>query len=402
MSKKKRRAGSTRDAPITPPALCSLNAFEVLCGDGYTRLSACPEVRMCVDVYADLISNMTLYLMRNTERGDVRVRNGLSRRMDIEPHPLMTRKAWMSNLVNVLLLEGDGNQITIPRFDQEGWIESLEPCAPSQVSLVSDPPDGYHILYRGRWYEPDEVLHFRLNPDPEAPWRGRGYRAQIKEVAAALKQANATKCALMRSPAPSLIVKVDGLTAEFANKEGRESLRKQYIDASENGMPWFIPSEAFSVETVKPLTLNDLAIAKNLELDKRTIAGILGVPAFLLGVGEFKAEEFNNFINTRVQSIAKVIEQELTRQTLFSPDLYWKFNPRSLYAYSMESIISAGGAMVDRMAMSRNEWRDWVGLQPDERMDELLALENYVPVARLGDQKKLKGGTESDDEEQDQ
>lgn len=97
-----------------------------------------------------------------------------------------------------------------------------------------------------------------------------------------------------------------------------------------------------------------------------------------------------------MQSVAKAIEQELTRQTLVSPDLYWKFNPRSLYAYSIEAIIAAGGAMVDRMAMSRNEWRDWVGLQPDARMDELLALENYVPINRLGDQKKLKGGEEGD------
>ena len=48
--------------------------------------------------------------------------------------------------------------------------------------------------------------------------------------------------------------------------------------------------------------------------------------------------------------------------------------------------------MVDRMALRRNEWRDWAGLPPDEEMDELLALENYIPVARLGDQKKLNEG----------
>ena len=32
------------------------------------------------------------------------------------------------------------------------------------------------------------------------------------------------------------------------------------------------------------------------------------------------------------------------------------------------------------------------GLTPDDEMDELLALENYIPVARLGDQKKLGEG----------
>ena len=396
MSRRKRGAGNTRDAPSVRSALCTLNAFETLCAGGYTRLSDCPEVRMCVDVYADLISSMTLYLMRNTDGGDMRVRNGLSRRLDIEPHPLLTRKAWMSALVSTLLLEGDGNQITLPHYGADGWIESLELCPPSQVCLVPQTPGGYFVLYNGKRYEPDEVLHFRVNPDPDQPWRGRGYRAQMKEVAAALRQAGETKNALLRSPAPSLIVKVDGLTEEFASREGRERLRKQYLDASDNGVPWLIPAEAFSVETIKPLTLNDLAIAKNTELDKRTLAGLMGVPPFLVGVGAFDAAEFNHFINTRVQSVAKAIEQELTRQTLVSPDLYWKFNPRSLYAYSIEAIIAAGGAMVDRMAMSRNEWRDWVGLQPDARMDELLALENYVPINRLGDQKKLKGGEEGD------
>ena len=45
--------------------------------------------------------------------------------------------------------------------------------------------------------------------------------------------------------------------------------------------------------------------------------------------------------------------------------------------------------MVDRMAMTRNEWRDMIGMSPREDMEELLGLENYLPVDKLGDQKKL-------------
>ena len=36
--------------------------------------------------------------------------------------------------------------------------------------------------------------------------------------------------------------------------------------------------------------------------------------------------------------------------------------------------------------------RDWIGLEWDEEMEELLGLENYIPVTKLGDQKKLNGG----------
>ena len=348
---------------------------------------------MCAHVYADLISSMTLYLMQNTAQGDVRVKNELSRKLDIEPNRLMNRKAFIYNLVWTLLLPGNGNQVTYPRYAGE-YLDNLEPLKPSQVSFV-DTADGYLILYGGKGFNPDEVLHFVINPDPERPWVGTGFRAVLKDVLKGIKQASTTKQALMESPAPSIVVKVDGLTEEFASVEGRRKLSAQYLDASENGKPWFIPADAFDVVQVKPLTLNDLALAKNLEIDKRVVAGIFGVPPFLVGVGDFKADEYNNFIGSRIMSVAKNVEQEMTRKLLYSPDLYWRFNSRSLYSYSLADIIAAGGAMNDRGAMSRNEWRDWIGMSPREDMEELLMLENYLPTDRLGDQNKLNGGGEN-------
>jgi len=399
MSKKnKRNFNQSRDAPQKRSMiwLCSPDAYELLAVNGYTKLANCPEVKMCVDIYADLISNMTIYLMQNTDQGDVRIKNELSRKLDVEPNKWMTRKAFIYNLVWTLMLEGDGNQVTYPRYTSEGYLDNLEPLKPSQVTFI-DTTDGYAIRYRDKVFSPDEVLHFVINPDPERPYIGTGYKVVLKDIVKGLKQAGATKQALLESPSPSIIVKVDGLTEEFASPEGRKKLGKQYLDSSENGQPWFIPAEAFSVEQVKPLTLNDLAIAKNMELDKKTVAGIFGVPPFLVGVGEFNREEYNNFIGSRILGKAKVIEQELTRKLLYSPDLYWRFNPRSLYSYSLQDIVDAGSAMVDRMAMRRNEWRDWIGMSPDSEMDELLALENYIPANMLGKQKKLIGGDEGDE-----
>lgn len=343
---------------------------------------------MCADVYAEMISSMTLHLMQNTENGDVRVQNELSKKLDINPHPLMTRKAWVYNIVWTMMLDGDGNQVTYPVYTPNGLLDKLEPLKPSRV-VFQDTPDGYIIRYGDKTFRPDEVLHFTVNPDPERPWIGTGYKIVLRDVVKGLRQAGATKQKLMESPAPSIIVKVDGLTEEFASAEGRKKLRTQYIDSSENGEPWFIPAEAFDVTSVKPLTLNDLAIKSNMELDKRTVAGIFGIPPFLVGVGEFKADEFNNFISSRIMPKAQGIQQELTRKTLVSPDLYWRFNPRSLYSYALTDIITAGEAMVERAAMTRNEWRDWIGLNPRDDMEDVIVLENYLPVDRLGDQKKL-------------
>jgi len=351
---------------------------------------------MCVNVYADLISNMTIYLMQNTAAGDVRVQNELAKKLDISPNKLMTRKTFITNLVRVLLLYADGNQVTYPRYTADGLLDNLEPLKASSVSFM-DVPGGYVIYSGGKTYQPDEVLHFVVNPDPERPWIGTGFRVALKDAMKGLKQAGATKQKLLESPAPSIIVKVDGLTEEFSSADGRKKLRGEYIDSNENGEPWFIPSEAFEVTTVKPLTMKDLALADNMTIDKRVVAGIFGVPPFLIGVGNFDKEEFNTFISTRVLSIAKVIEQTLTRGLLYAPDLYWRFNPRSLYSWSIADISDVAGAMVQQVAMSRNEWREWIGMEPRADMEELIVLENFVPAAKLGDQKKLNqtGGDSS-------
>ena len=401
MSKKRKNTGkNSRDAPegqsYATAWLCSPDAYKILCGEGYRSIADCPEVQMCVHAYADMISSMTIHLMQNTPKGDVRIKNELSRRIDIAPNRYMTRKSLMYSIVSTMMLQGDGNQITYPRYDRDGYLAELIPLKPSRWIIQDTPEGGYVVRYGEAVFQPDEVLHFAINPDPERPCAGTAFKTLLKDVAHGLRQATATKTALMESPTPSLIVKVDGLTEEFASAEGRKKLAAQYLDSSENGRPWFIPSEAFSVEQVKPLSLNDLAIAKNMELDKRTVAGIFGVPPYFVGVGSYDKAEHNAFIATRIMPMAEVIQQELTRKTLISADWYWKFNPRSLYAYDIGEIINAGAQMVDRMAMRRNEWRDWVGMSPDEEMEELLALENYVPADRLGDQKKLKGGNESE------
>lgn len=389
--------GRSRDKPgkvKRSGVLCSPDEWKILCGDGYKPVTSCPEVQMCAGVYADLISCMTIHLMQNTDQGDVRIKNELAKKLDISPNKDMTRSTFMSLLVSTLILYG--NQVTLPRYSGE-LLEDLQPVKPSMVSFRQD-GESYRVYAGGREYSPDEVLHFLIRPDPEQPWQGQGFQVALADVVRSLRQTNATKEAIMKNPVPSVIVKVNGLLEELNNKDGRKKLRDQYLDDSEAGKPWMIPADTIDVEQVKPLTLNDLAIEKSLELDKKAVAAMMGVPSFLVGVGEFKREEFNWFVSTRVMAVAKSIEQELTKKLLYSPELYWRFNYRSLLNYDIGELVNAGKEMVDRMAMRRNEWRDWLGFAPDPDMDELLALENYIPADRLGDQGKLVGGGESDEE----
>ncbi len=392
MSKRRSKKMKARAEPVqnkTLSWLCSQEAFDTLTCHGYTSLDQNPEIITAVGKIAKLIGSMTIHLMQNTDDGDVRVKNELSRKIDINPNSNMTRSTFIQWIVNTLFLYGDGNAVVYPQF-RRGYLRDLKPMPSAMVAFAPDGIWDYTVLLNGQEYDPDRILHFVLNPGNYYPWKGQGVQVALKDVANNLKQAAATEKGFMQSKwKPSIIVKVDALTEEFSSPAGRRQLLSDYIDTAEAGEPWMIPAEQFEIEQIKPLSLSDLALVDMVSLDKKTVASILGVPPFVLGVGEFKQDEWNNFIDSTIMPIALSIQQEFTKKLLYSPDYYFKFNQRSLYTYSLQETISAGAEMVDRMALRRNEWRDWVGLPPDKEMTELLALENYIPADRLGDQGKL-------------
>lgn len=384
----------SRDKPQSRVCMCDVQGWKDMTCSGYTDLAHNPEICAAVDRIASLIGSMTIYLMQNTDGGDVRVKNGLSRVVDIEPNEYMGRSNFIQWIVKTMLLDGRGNAVVLPKT-RKGLLKRLEPIPSALVSFVEYGERNYKISISGKEYDPKDVLHFAINPDSYYPWKGNGYSIALTDVANNLKQAASTEKGFMQSEwKPSLIVKVDAMIDEFSSPEGRAKLLDEFASSNKAGEPWLIPAEQFSVEQVRPLTLSDLALADFVKLDKTTVATILGVPPFVLGVGEFKRDEWNNFISSRIMPVAQILEQEFSRKLLYSPDLFFRFNVRSLYNYSLEETIKAGAEMVDRMAMTRNEWRSWIGLPPSEGMDELLALENYIPVDRLGDQKKLNGGGE--------
>ena len=366
---------------------------EDICVPGYTRLSDNPEIQTACLRIAELIGSMTIYLMRSTDQGEERVKNELSRVLDITPERHMNRSQWLIANVMNMLLYGQGNAICVPHTNQ-GFLQSMEPITADRVSLV---PDGismrdYWVQIDGIPRDPDNLMHFVYNPDPRYLWKGQGVTVTLRDIAKNLRQAQKTENAFMASEwKPSIIVKVDALADEFSSPEGRQKLLESYVKPSTPGQPWLIPAEQFQVEQIRPLSLADIAIKDTVEMDKKTVAAVVGVPAFLLGVGEFKRDEYNNFVQTKIRAIAQTIQQEMTRCLIESPDYFIRLNYYSLLDYDLAGLSNLLLAGADRGFVNGDEWRDRMHLPP-AGLKEYKVLENYIPYDQSGNQKKLTGG----------
>ena len=353
---------------------------------GYHRLLDSPEISACINRIAAIISGATIYLMENTDEGDVRVHDELARFVDINPWPNMaTRQSWMNWIVTTLLGEGDGEAFVLPRTSG-GKFTALEPM-PGAVS-IDNPAGGYFVQWRGYTYAPDEVLHFRLYADPDRPWKGRGVRVQANRLAASLNTTSQLKD-MLNSPdyKPPLIVAVNSDNA-FSDEAERENFRESYLSESKDGKPWIRPADLVKIEQIKPMSLTDLAVKDTVELDKKTATAIFGVPGFTLGIGSFSEAEHNHAVRTVYVPICQGIEQELTLKLLASPRRYFKISRRRLYAYDLKNLIDMDLAMADRGYLNGDEVRADMDLDP-VGLTERVRLENYILNEDTGKQKKL-------------
>lgn len=363
--------------------------------EGYSKIPDNPEVKSVINLIADLVSNMTIGIYENDKIGDKRIKNKTSRKIDIEPNDFLTRKEYIHLVVSTMLIEG--NQITIPEYNENHELINLKPVDPTSVSFKlfdSGISQDYRILIDKKEYHPTEVLHFRYNVRKDNPFIGESKIKILKPILDNLGQSTKTKKTYMNSKyQPPIIISVDSTAEELSSKSGRQKILNDFIETSEKGEPFIIPSSMMQVESVKPLTLNDLAINENIELDKRTIASIFGVPNFVVGSGKYDQKEFNNFINTTILSIAKTIEQELTKKILIKNNQYIKFNVHSLFQYSIREKTEMAKSMLSLGIINGDEARDILGYSPIGQK-EFMMLENYIPKDKLGKQTKLKGGEE--------
>ena len=364
-------------------------AQNILLPNGYLPITKNEEVKKCIHKIADLVSSMTIMLMENSQDGDIRLKNELAKKVDVYPNNYMIRKNFIYKIVADMLTHG--NSVVYPNV-QDGLLDNLTIWDINRIIFNGD-NESYSIQYKLQMFDPMELLHFVLIPDDLLPFKGQGFIPIVKDAIANLVQANTTKTGFLQSKwRPSLIIKVESDAEGMQVQEERQKILNSYVGDTENGEPWIVPASEIDVKEVRPLSLQDLAIQESITLDKKAVASAFGIPSFMVGVGNFNKDEYNNFINSVIMPIAKSIEQEMTKKLVYSPTWYFKFNFKSLMQYDLGELTTHVKEMVAGGMLNRNEGRNAFDYSPVDGLNDYVVLENYIPVADVGNQKKLKGG----------
>ena len=393
--KRKAKVRSEPEKDAKKSMYISLPEFLQAQSDGYMPLHKHPDVKVCIKKIADLVSSMPIYQMQNAGGiGNVRLVDGLSRKVDIDPNPYITRKTLIYKCVEELLIYG--NSFLLPIYDRQGLLQELKPIENRMVSLNSLDDGGYTAKVGSVDFASDEIINFVNNPCYDYAWQGRSFRVQLADVLRNLKQSNDIKSDFYtKHYRPGLIFFFNGDSDAFASEAERDKVFEKWVK-TKPGQPYTFPNGLIDIKDFKNMSLSDIAINESVALDKKFVAALIGVPAFFLGIGDYDEKEYNNFIDTTIRPIAEILQQELTKKLLLAHDRFFKFNINSLKAFDMDSRLSA---MYEGKAMgvfNADEVRVVAGYEPTglPEMTEYNMLENYIPVKDTSKQKKLLQGGE--------
>src|SRR6476660_3348010 len=129
-------------------------AKNILLPNGYLPITKNEEVKKCIHKIADLVSSMTIMLMENSQDGDIRLKNELSKKIDVYPNNFMTRKNFIYKIVADMLTHG--NAVVLPS-EADGLLVNLSICDINSISFKGDFTK-YLIEYKLQKFDPEEVL----------------------------------------------------------------------------------------------------------------------------------------------------------------------------------------------------------------------------------------------------
>ena len=217
-------------------------------------------------------------------------------------------------------------------------------------------------------YEPAEIIHYRYpNPadiiDGMGPLQAAIYAVNRLEARSLYEQAMWDNDAR-----PQFVLKISGQVPLEERERLREQWNRVHKGARNAGKPAIISGE-MEVETLQ-LSPKDTEMLESARFTREEIAAVFGVPITLLEMSESNrasAEAGNDAyksdtIAPRLRRLEAVLNEEVC--PLFDERLFVAFD--DVVPENRELELAERTAMVDRGAMTINEWRAAEGLGPVE------------------------------------
>jgi len=369
--------------PIEP----ILDQTKTVTPDAALQISA---VFACVELLAQTISTLPLYVYKDTEAGGRTPDKGrLWMLLHERPNAWMTPSEFLSAMVVNRMLRGNAYAQIIR--NSEGDLIALVPLSPDQMEVSITSGGEVYTYYQ------DGVVSV-IAPENMIHWKGLGngyiglskleyMRATADEAISA--QDNASRLYGSYSK-PSGVLQTDSAL----NDEQLKAVFERFKGMSRSGgAGLYVVDRGLKYQQLS-LTPADAQLLQTRQFSVEEICRWFGVPGVLVGStatttwGSGIQQIVEGFHKFTIGPLCKQLEQALSRRLVNAVDLNTtiEFKLDGFLRTTPEARASFYSTMAQNGAMTRNEIRRLENLPPVEGGDALTAQSNLVPIEKLGEQ----------------
>lgn len=265
-----------------------------------------PEVRTAIETFAQIFSTIPRYFKRIDKNGNVEyLEHAANRVINLKPNPLQNATQFWVNFITTLLL--NDNLFTEMTFNQKtGELEQLYVLPKDQFDFtLYDKKATVTFLTLGKTYDMDDLIYINRF---SALGGGKENDLGLYETVIQALAAQAIAVADPKKPRAILQGKGNGVgNLKQKDKEGQMKTLKGDFDKAVNGIVYFDPEWE-----VTPINWQENDV--NRDLMKFIINIVYNYFGMTEEIINNKASEieFQLFVKTKLEPIAKQIEQEFT------------------------------------------------------------------------------------------
>lgn len=355
-------------------------------------------VRAAVDTVARNAAKLKAKHIRRVDGQIIPVGGQIERLLQIRPNPLMSAYDFLYKLVTTLLI--DNNAFAYPVWDGASLV-AIWPINCTAAEFLEDDSGMVFVKFHFGGAQSvilpyDEVIHLRrhfykndLTGETNTP---------INPILEAIHTANEGIAQAVKTSAHLRgILKYTGMLKESDIKANRDRFVAEYLSVQNNGGVAALDAKADYIELKnQPLMVN----APQMKELRDAIFRYYGVNENIV-MGKYTEDEWNAFYESTIEPLAVQMSLEFTsklfteRERGFGNEIIFEAN-RLQYA-SVNTKLDLR-EMVDRGALTPNEWREAFNLAPVPGGDK--------PIRRLDtrptDETDQGGGANGDGQEGDQ